>query len=117
MPIQRVELNTYYDVAIHCPFCGQLVVNDGESADGEIKACSHTLFFAHDEGFEYRSPEFDENLGLSDVPDDEIELPDHGYDGLTDQLTITDAIKFATYAGAPSGFGAYVGFAPKYKDD
>jgi hypothetical protein len=70
------------------------------------------LFIAHDEGFEYRSPRFDENLGLINVTDEDIDLPEKGIDGLTDEVAMADAIKFASYVGPPSGFGSYVGFAP-----
>ena len=35
-----------------------------------------------------------------------------GYDGLTDNVTISDAVKFASYVSAPSFFGAYYGFSP-----
>jgi hypothetical protein len=35
-----------------------------------------------------------------------------GHGGLTDELTVADAIKFESYVGAPSFVGSYVGFAP-----
>jgi hypothetical protein len=112
--IQRVELRKFYYASIHCPFCGVKVI-DREAAESDpdpTNPCPHTLFVADDEGFEYRSPRFDENRGLTNTPDEDIELPDKGIDGLTDELTVTDAIKFASYAGAPSLLGFYVGFAP-----
>ena len=117
--IQRVELKKLYYASIHCPFCGVKVI-DREAAESDsdpTNPCPHTLFVAHDEGFEYRSPRFDENLGLTNTPDEDIELPDKGIDGLTDELTVTDAIKFASYVGAPSLFGSYVGFAPTDKSN
>lgn len=112
--IQRVELNHAYDSPIHCPFCGACVVDTEAAADGgeATNPCPHTLFICHDEGFEYRSQRFDENLGLVGVDDDEVEVPEKGYDGLTDTVTITDSIKIAAYVPAPSFFGSYVGFAP-----
>jgi hypothetical protein len=90
------------------------VVANEQNVSGEdrIKPCRHTVFVACDEGFEYRSPAFNEKLGLVNVADGDIELPEKGIDGLTDELTIPDAIKFASYVGAPSFFGSYVGFAP-----
>jgi hypothetical protein len=113
--IQRVELKAFYHVSIYCPFCGAKVI-DMEAADsGEevhTNPCQHTLFIAHDEGFEYRSPRFDENLGLVNVTNEDIDLSEKGIDGLTDELAVADAIKFASYVGPPSGFGSYVGFAP-----
>ncbi len=109
--IQRIEITTNYSTSIHCPFCGQKVsdVEAGEAGEAWVKPCPHTLFIAHDEGFEYRSERFNAQLGLPD-DDDDIELPEKGIDGLTDQADFDDGIKFAAYVGAPSFFGSYVGF-------
>jgi hypothetical protein len=113
--IQRVELNKFYDISIYCPFCGAKVIDMEAANSGKevhTNPCRHTLFIAHDEGSEYRSPRFDENLGLVDVTSEDIDLPEKGIDGLTDEVAVADAIKFASYVGPPSGFGSYVGFAP-----
>jgi len=119
--IQRVELNKFYFIAIHCPFCGAKVVASGadtaeNSGDGgsPFTPCLHTIFIAHDEGFEYKSEHFNENVSVSldEDSDDAIESPDF----LTDTVTIDDAVKFACYVGMPSGFGSYVGFAPLPED-
>ncbi len=97
--IQRVELNKHYDASIYCPFCGQKVIEmEADPPTEEMcHPCPHTLFIAHDEGFEYRSALFDANLGLVGVPDDDVELPETGIDGLTDSVTIPDSVKFAAY--------------------
>ncbi len=110
--IQRVEINTNYGTSIFCPFCGQKVSNTeaGESGEEWVSPCPHTLFVAHDEGFEYRSERFNAQLGLPE-DGDEIELPEKGIDGLTDQTAFDDAVKFAAYVGPPSFFGSYVGFS------
>ena len=78
--IQRVELNTFYNASVHCPFCGKKVVANEEevSAAERIHPCRHTVFVACDEGFEYRSPLFDEKLGLVNVADEDIDLPETG---------------------------------------
>ena len=109
--IQRVELNEFYSASVHCPFCGSKVVRMDEADPKPANPCPHTLFVTTDYGFEYRSPRFDEKLGLVNVDEDDIELPEQGIDGLTDGLVTADAVKFASYVGAPSGFGSYVGFA------
>ena len=116
--IQRVELTKYYDVSIFCPFCGENVLNYKAAHQGEeyLKPCKHTLFVAHDEGFEYRSEIFNDNLNLP-KKDDDIELDEEGYDGLTDKVNIDDSIKFASYIGPPSGMGTYIGFRPFYEDE
>lgn len=109
--IQRIEINTNYQTPIHCPFCGKKVA-DSEAANSEeswATPCPHTLFIAHDMGFEYRSVRFNTQLDLPEDEDD-IDLPDTGIDGLTDQLEFDDAVKFAAYVGPPSFYGTYVGF-------
>ncbi len=113
--IQRVELNTFYYVPIHCPFCGTRVANyDGD--EPELSPCEHTLFIAHDVDFEYRSSRFDENLKLVGVDNDDVadQFGDdwEGIDDLTNKVTLPDSVKFAAYVGPPSGEGSYYGFAP-----
>ena len=116
--IQRVELNQFYYTPIHCPFCGdQAFPGDyGDTESFQLTPCKHLLFMAHDEGFEYRSSSFNANLNITDVSSDDIcdYFGDawQGYDGLTDNVTIPDAVKFASYVSAPSFFGAYYGFSP-----
>ena len=84
-----------------------------QSSGNPVNPCPHTLFVAHDEGFEFRSERFDANLGITGVDDDDIVIPEKGRDGLTDQVSIPDAVKFASFVPAPSFFGSYVGFAPE----
>ena len=110
--IQRVELNGY-EQALHCPFCGQRVMQpDPEALDLGCHPCDHTLFIATDEGFEHRSERFDTLMGIAGVAADALELGGKGYDGFTDGAGCPDAVKFAVYVPAPSGLGAYYGFAP-----
>jgi hypothetical protein len=114
--IQRFELNAFYHHSVFCPFCGQKVVDQEAAHEGVedfTSPCEHTLFIAHDEGFEYRSPRFDEDLGIEGVDYFDDDFPEHdGLDTLTDKVTIPDSLKIAAYVGPPSGFGSYVGFAP-----
>ncbi|AKU14573.1 hypothetical protein AzCIB_4687 [Azoarcus sp. CIB] len=115
-PIQRTELKTYYYTPVHCPFCGTRVMGADPVDETRITACAHTLFIAHDTAFEYRSERFDRNLSLDGLTAKEVEerwtREDGGVDGLTNQVTLADAIKIAAYAPAPSAYGSYYGFAP-----
>lgn len=106
--IQRVELDCFQS-PVHCPVCGQQVLSGGEEEIAEITPCRHTLFVAHDEGFEHRSPAFDKAKGIEGIDSDDLDL-DGGIDAFTDDVEIDNSIKFATYIPAPSFFGAYVGF-------
>ncbi len=116
--MQRVELNAFYDIDLHCPFCGKKVVNYG--ADGSepgILPCPHTDFSASDEGFDYRSKDFNEFFNLSE--DQEVDPESLGFDhidAMTDAYEAVDGVKFAQYVGPPGGMGGYVGFSPKEPD-
>lgn len=114
--IQRTELKTFYYTPVHCPFCGTRVMGADPVDETLITACPHTLFIAHDTAFEYRSERFDKNLDLHGLSDKEVEerwlREVGGVDGLTDQVTLADAIKVAAYAPDPSPYGSYYGFAP-----
>ena len=116
--IQRVELSCY-DISIHCHFCEKSVLNNSSENSDEaasqkpVDPCEHTLFVASDEGFEYRSAPFNLAMGF-DAQNNEA-CPDVGessYDEFTDTVSIENSIKLAIYVPAPSGLGAYVGFAP-----
>ena len=109
--IQRVELLTD-EHASHCPFCGAKAIEGGDSEDMISDFCEHVLFMAHDVAFEYRSERFDALMGIDGVESDDLELGDKGIDGYTDSVPLEGSVKFASYQGAPSFFGAYVGFAP-----
>jgi len=104
-----------------CPFCGFICFPGEDDAaewsfDAGTCVCDHTLFVATDHGFEYRSSEFNRLAGLPDNGEPQPELPadnHHGYDGFTSRLSISGAVKIASYAPAPSFFGVYYGFAPR----
>jgi hypothetical protein len=113
--MQRIEFSRY-DVPIHCPFCGQKVL---DSSSAETSPCIHTLYIAHDIGFEYRSEKINELLEMPSVIDGDHslewedldrELPENGYDGLTDAIELKESFKLATYVPAPGFMGTYVGF-------
>lgn len=114
--IQRMELKTFYYTPVHCPFCGTRVMGADPVDETIITACAHTLFIAHDMAFEYRSERFDRNLGLNGLNNKEIEErwleETGGIDGLTNQITLADAIKVAAYEPGPPAYGSYYGFAP-----
>ena len=111
--IQRVELP--HETSIYCPFCGKdvHVIRDDEI---DLNPCPHTLFIAHDEGFEYRSKKFNEVMRLPVELDDLSDMGDENYDSITDKSPIPYSIKFASYQPAPSFFGVYVGFDPMPKE-
>lgn len=112
MSIQKVEIES--DSPFDCPHCGLRVVSV-EQVDAEretnMTPCPHTLFICHDYGFEYRSELYDQKKGIEGLSSDEICL-EEGWDLYTDKLDLEGAVKFASYAPAPSFFGVYVGFAP-----
>jgi hypothetical protein len=105
--IQRVGIGTYIN-SIYCMFCGKQVI--GKEQEGHVSPCTHTLFVATDEGFEYRSPHFNLDTGLEENDTDAWpDLGDHDYDSFTDLISIKNAIKLIM---DDSNIRAYVGFAP-----
>ena len=109
--IQRYE-NDQYRTSVFCLFCGQKVF-DPDNRDYWFTPCSHTLFIAHDAGFEHRSPAFNTSVGLKaddDTPDPDI--GDYNYDTFTDLVDIKNSIKIAVYVPPPGLSGSYFGFAP-----
>jgi len=111
--IQRIELSDTAN-GLFCPFCGARGLPPAEEwGKVAFEPCQHVLFIAHDMEFEYRAKRFDTLMNIEGVEEDELELPDeNGIDGFTDGTPLTDAIKFASYEGAPSFYGTYIGFAP-----
>ncbi|MFS0756530.1 hypothetical protein ABC383_17790 [Noviherbaspirillum sp. 1P10PC] len=101
----------FYEHKLFCPFCGQKVL-DFENPDHPVTPCTHTLFSASDAGFEYRSERFDKLVADQGIADEEDEDGFNGYDNMTDQLQVTDGVKFAQYVGPPGDMGGYLGFAP-----
>ena len=106
--IQRFQTD-HYDQPVFCPACGHKVVAYGET-EAKVSPCPHTLFVAHDEGFEYRSPMFDDLMGTDGVASDDINTGEGGVDDFTDKVPLANSLKIASYVPPPGGFGAYVGF-------
>lgn len=62
-----------------CPFCGQKVVNYGsDGSEPGVTPCPHTIFSASDEGFDYRSPEFNAFFRLDE--EDDVDVDELGFD-------------------------------------
>ncbi len=110
--IQRVEYSDLSNVDVFCPFCGQHVIPSTDSESVELAPCVHTLFIAHDEGFELRSPLFDLLMDSEDVDSDDLDLGEENIDTWTDTFPDPLAVKFAFHAPSPSFMGAYVAFHP-----
>ncbi|MBC8552149.1 MAG: hypothetical protein H8D23_21095 [Candidatus Brocadiales bacterium] len=104
----EVEERDDYRNDVYCPFCSKIVVEMGNFG---VSPCKHTLFIAHDEGFEYCDDRVKLNLNipLEDDPSDYAEEYD-GIDGMTSSISILNSKKIAVYVPAPSFFGTYFGF-------
>jgi hypothetical protein len=87
------------------------VVNHSDEANEHVLPCRHTLFIAHDGGFEYRSALFDSSMEIEGVDDDDIDLGDESVDGYTDLLRVENSVKLAIYVPPPGLMGFYIGFA------
>ena len=120
--IKTIETDDFADEPAKCPFCGTTALEfDEEGTSYELKPCTHLLFFCHDEDWEYLSDRASRNLsnlgyrvqteGQIEVDEEGTDL-DGGPDCISSNITIPGAIKLASYFGAPSCYGSYIGFAP-----
>ena len=108
--IQKLEVD--YGTPILCPICSHCVFDENKE-DLSFSPCLHTIFIATDEGIEYKTSLFENNLkhiGVSIEPDAMFES-DESWDSLTDKLTINGYIKISCYVGGRFS-GAYYGFSP-----
>lgn len=105
----EIEERNDYEGDINCPFCSKAIV---AMEDFEISPCEHTLFIAHDEGFEFCDDrtKVDLNIPLEGDPSDYVERYDDGIDGMTSSINIPNSKKIAIYTPAPSFIGTYYGF-------
>lgn len=120
--IKTIETDDFADEPAKCPFCGTTALEfDEEGTSYELKPCTHLLFFCHDEDWEYLSDRAAKNLselGYRVQTEDWLEVDEGdtdlegGPDFISSNITIPGAIKFASYVGAPSFYGSYLGFAP-----
>jgi len=112
--MKKIEL--IWPTNIVCPFCNQLIqtINEDDKVS-EFKRCEHTIFMAHDEGFEFRINLVNSLLNIDPKEDGmDIEVPDEicGFDGFTDLIKIDGAIKIAAYEDCTNPAGIYYGFKP-----
>ena len=108
--IQKIEVDS--GTSILCPICNHCVLDENLEAPS-LSPCSHTIFIATDEGIEYKTSLFENNLkhiGINIEPDAMFES-DESWDSLTDKLTINGYIKISCYVGGRFS-GAYYGFSP-----
>jgi len=110
--IQFVEFADRSNTELFCPFCGQLVIPEIHTESKDPTPCAHTLFIAHDEGWEARSPLFNKLMDIEGVEHDDIDMGDDDIDRYTDTFPDPLAVKFAFYAPSPSFMGTYVAFHP-----
>lgn len=124
MNIQKHIRTAFYHLPIHCGFCGQRVLSAEDEHEPVIAACRHTLYVAHQEGYEYVSERVKDQLrGFGYEIDDADSLisifkpasvEDESLDPyeLAETIKFPDGIEINAVVGPPSGFTTYVGFAP-----
>jgi hypothetical protein len=103
--IQRYE-GAYLWPPLFCLFCGKKVAI---SAD-KISPCKHTLYIAHDEGYEFVSRSVILALKKRGIKEDDETFYDEIEENLA--LDFPNALIVESYVPPPSGFGSYVCFTP-----
>ena len=121
--LQSVEFHTFYDVSLHCPYCG--TNPEGSLPDGgEATPCVHTLFMGHSEGWVHLSDRAEAQLRSKGFEiernDDFIEIFRKDDDGeneiatlqdIQGALSFPDGVVFEQYVGPPAMFSSFVAFA------
>lgn len=102
-----IEISEQHVSALHCPFCGTEVTNEEKAP--EINPCSHTLFIATDEGFEYSSEPF--RLICEEQGVTESEIGKIGV-GVIQRIHKDDAVCFSVIPLPPAMLCLHVGFMP-----
>lgn len=119
--IKTIETDDFADEPANCPFCGTTALEfDEEGTSFELKPCPHLLFFCYDDGWDYLSEQAARNLtelGYKIRTENGIEIAETTKlegdpDSISGSITIPGAVKLASYFGAPSCYGSYIGFAP-----
>ena len=116
----------YYQLPIHCGYCGHRIVNEENDDEPIIEPCPHTLYVAlsdgvfyladrvvsqlQENGYEVTSSETVE--GLMDVLRDDSEDPDVLPEELADIMDLTEGIVIEAHVGANPGMSTYVAYAP-----
>lgn len=127
--LQSVEFHTFYDVPVHCPYCG--VNPEGTLRDGgEATPCAHTLFMGHSEGWMHLSEraegQLKENGYEINRSEDFIEIMRKDEDGedefvtlqdIKEALSFPDGVLFEQYVGPPSLFSSFTAFAGLEDDE
>ena len=99
---------------ILCQICSHCVF-DENIENPNLSPCTHTIFIATDDGLEHKTSILENNLKDLDISIDSDDWYESGgiLQVLTEKLTIKGLIVIESYMPAPSGYGAYFGFAPE----
>ncbi|WVN42337.1 hypothetical protein AOB54_02870 [beta proteobacterium MWH-UniP1] len=68
--MKLIDLSQQYASRLHCPFCGEEVVDEDKAPD--TNPCAHTLYIATDDGFEYIAPDLKEYAVKNNLGDGEM---------------------------------------------
>lgn len=122
----EITLTHYYDIPLHCPFCGKANLEEGE-----VAGCGHVMLMTCSEGIITAHPRLrvkvkEAGYDLTDVDDlvirifkpgseeeDDIEFEEN--DVLRLAQSFGDSVTFCQVVGPPSGEESYTVFA--YSDE
>ena len=127
----EILITTYYDIPLHCPFCGNPNIQYNSDMGGEIVGCDHLMLINGSEGIIKAHPRLCEEVrksGYELVYEDDlfyrITKPDSDEDEdfefddgniLSIAQSFADSVTFCQIIGPPSGETTYTVFA--YSDE
>jgi len=107
--MQTVELPCNRGERLHCPFCGEAVIDIDDASD--ILSCPHTLFHATNQDFVYQADGFSDYCEANGA-DSDADIEDFLADA---QLPLVVCFHIES---PPSAFlDMYIGFAADLADD
>ena len=125
--IKSVELNYFaiFGDPIFCLYCGKQIFNPnavfpdekGEYEKGEyFNPCPHVIFWAGDDGYEYKNESFKDVLPPFDIDLDPLEDPNDPLHLFVNRILETkdlpdDSLMIEMYSPSPSFAGHYMGFS------
>lgn len=121
----HVTMTTYYDIHVHCPFCGSSATVLDPNGSLEVGGCSHLLFVSAGDIHVYVSERLDDIIAqnswkITREPDGSAEIFSDDDDIDVDIVDLlqpfNDAIMFEQIVGPPSLMSSLTAFAYSDKE-
>ena len=120
--IKSIELN-YFSIfgdPLFCLYCGEKIINpkavEPDEEGNFFTPCPHVIFFASDDGYEYKHDLFNNVLPPFSISPNPLDDPNDPAHLIVSRILETpglpdDSLMIEMYCPSPSFAGAYIGFS------